>query len=166
MAAADHTLYTDAPAGVFEELRRKTRERKLPNAKPLGMYVIKASVPTTTASVDETGDRGLIIKLPKNQPLYLVDFQAVLTDVDAHATPTVSVSWVYTDLSTDVNIIATSTIGQGGGRDRMDDDSPAYGADISGYYIAYKVGTGAATAATGTATVYLTVYAGDLISTD
>lgn len=166
MAAADHTLYTDAPAGVFEGLRRKTRERKLPNAKPLGMYVIKASVPTTTASIDETDDRGLIIQMPSNQSFFLMDFQAVLTDVDTHATPTLDVAWVYTDLSTDVDIIAASTIGQGGGRDRMDADSVAFGADIKGKYIGFKVTTGAATAATGTATVYLTVYAGDLLDAD
>lgn len=166
MAAADHTLYGDAPAGVLEELRRKTRERKLPNAKPLGVYVIKAAVSTTTASIDEADDRGLVLRMPSNQSFFLMDFQAVLTDVDTHATPTLDVAWVYSDLSTDVNIIAASTIGQGGGRDRMDDDSVAYGADIRGKYIGFKVTTGAATAATGTATVYLTVYAGDLITTD
>lgn len=166
MTAANATLYTDAPAGVFEGLRRSTRERKLPNAKPLGVYLIKAVVPTTTASVDEADDRGLILRMPSNQSFFLLDFQAVLTDIDTHATPTSAVSWVYTDLTTDVNIIATSTIGQGGGRDRMDDDSAAFGADLRGKYIAYKVITGAATAATGTATVYLTVYAGDLIDTD
>lgn len=166
MAAADHSLFTDGQKGVWEEFRRATRERKLPNAKPLGSYFLKVVVPTTTASIDETDDRGLCLYVPGNEPIYLLDFQVSLTDIDTNATPTFVADWVVTDLSTDTVIINDSTAGQTAARDRMDPDSSAFGMDIKGKYIGFKTVTGAATAATGTATLYLVVSAGDVISLD
>lgn len=154
MAAADHILSTATSAVPFlEQLRRQTRERKLPNSLPRGVYGFEVSVASTTASVDEQNDRGLVALVPNNYPIYLLNFQVQVTDIDAGATPTFDADWIVTDLTTDVDIITASTVGQTAGRDNIDGSSAAYMMDISGKYLGWIVNTGAATPATGTVTI-------------
>lgn len=164
MTAANTTYATADDKKTREFLRRGTRERKLPNALPLGTFLISATVAATEAALDEQDDRGLVIEFPANQNAYLLDFMAVMEEGDSHATPTLDVDFVVTDGTTDTNIITATTTWQAGGRDRMDADSAAYGANLKGKYIGWIVNAGVATFAANDLTVYALVYAGDLIS--
>ena len=117
-----------------------------------------------TTSLDEANDTVYIIALPANRNVYLKNLQMVADDLDSGATPALTLSAIATDGSTTKTLISASTIGQGGGNDDLDANLGLGDYDFGGYWIATKVGTGAATAAAGTVKFIATVFVGDITS--
>jgi len=162
MTATTVTL-SSANTSVFgNELKTYTRKRKLPNADPQGVFPFSVTTEIATTSIDETDDEVYLIYFPSNYDIYLLDLEMTVDDLDTHATPTLVLDLNMDTGSAEVTLINDTTIGQGGGSDKLDLDGGHYLRSLSGNYLATKVVTGAATAATGTVTVKGMVYVGKL----
>ena len=156
---------TIANAEIFkDQMQRRTASRKLAGRNPNGLYAFSYSVEIPTTSIDEQDDEYRIVYFPARYNMYLVDMQATCDDLDSHATPTLVLDFDLDDGTTETTLIDDSTIGQGGGSDRMDADGGHLLRACNGFYIGTKVVTAAATAVSATVTIKGLVYVGDLIS--
>ena len=145
--------------------RAQTRSRRLlKNDAPQGLYFISQSAELPTTSLDEANDIYEIIYFPANRSVYIMAMECTADDLDSGATPALVFSVNAFDGSTTKTYIASTSIGQGGGSDSMDADLGLMSYDVGGYYLCTKVGTGAATAATGTIKLNVLVYVGDITS--
>lgn len=97
-----------------------------------------------------------LVKLYKFPPgAYLTDLRITASDMDTNATPALvfDIVTVNDADSIDVVVINDSTIGQGGGSDRIDD--AAVGEFVGDKWLAFDGVTNAATGAAGTLKVFM-----------
>lgn len=113
-------------------------------------------VALATTQIDNSNDQALVYSFNSDADQYVVGIGLKATDMDTHATPTLTlnVGLGEVDGTIDDTIISASTVGQGGGLDGKL-SSPV--ATATTKYVIVDVGTAAATAAAGTldVTVYL-----------
>lgn len=99
-----------------------------------------------------TGNTVQLLQVPKG--FVLSGIYLALTDIDTNGTPTASVT--LGDAGDDDRFVAASNIGQAGGSTTTLASTGLYYEFTADTNIALKFATGSATAAAGTATVYMT----------
>lgn len=115
-----------------------------------------ATIPTT--SMDDAGDRRKIGYIPMNRSgsFYVLGLRVTATDMDTHATPTLTFKVQAVNAAGTKTTLAGATaltIGQGGGSAGL--DAAAFGKDIGGQDLEIEIVAASATGAAGTVEVHL-----------
>jgi hypothetical protein len=142
---------------VYSAIGKTRRKNTGGPQKPYGLELLKVEVDLVTTDLQQD-DIVALFQFP--QGTRLIAGAVVATDMDTHATPTLSFDITLsaaTDGSNATVLINDSTIGQGGGQDGFD-TLDYLGKDVSNLYLCYECEASAATAAAGTLTAYILVY--------
>lgn len=131
--------------------------RNLLDEQPLSGYGIvhtfaeQFTVPSS--AVDDANDILRLIRFPPGA--YIWFLRATVSDMDTNATPTLTFSLLATDSgdNTKATLISASTAAQAGGSAAL--ATAGIGEFVGDYYLSWKVGDAAATAAAGTISILM-----------
>lgn len=143
-------------AAFWRLIKKEVNRRHASPLAPRGIFPFVVSETVATTSIDDVNDEVRLVKFPDR--CYLIALQVTATDMDTNATPTLRFDVQVDDDSTEVDLIANSTVGQGGGSDELDEDAGHLLREVSNKYLQIKVDAVSATPASGTLTFKGLVY--------
>jgi hypothetical protein len=157
-AATDTNAAYANKAALSRALRKNQIARGQKPTKPSGLFVIERAIPVAATNVETANDELYLLQFPDGN-VRLLNLRITATDLDTDGSPALVFS-IKTETTggTEVTLISGSTIGQAGGSDDLDANTPLASLDVGGEYLIMDVSTGAATAAAGTLTVQATVF--------
>ena len=130
--------------------------------KPSGTHLIQATLTLADTDVDHVGDVCDILKFPPN--CRLLALKATATDLDTHATPTLTFNIAYSATAATAGgtaLISATDVGKAGGTAYLGTTYQGGIVDVSDKYLSFDVEVVSATPAAGTLVVEALVYLGD-----